>query len=326
MNIEYQLQGAVKMMNFIKIATVFGLFAWTLAGSLTAEEELCKPKKRIKLVILDNSGTTNDCGVYAPAVVFIQVFEKHNVAITMEEARKPMGLFKKDHIRAILQIPRVADAFVAQYGRPSTESDVENMFADFVPMQMACLEEYSDLIPGCAETVKKIREEYGVVIGSTTGFSKEMNDVLLSKANEQGYYPDVHSSATVVPRARPYWYMVLDNMEQAEVLDPEEVLKVGDTRGDMQEGKAIGAVRERSTWTLGLAATGNYVGKTWKELIDTDGDALQREIQVAERILYDAGADYVAPNINSLPVIIERINARLANDEHPREIAHDYLD
>lgn len=295
----------------------------SITGLLHGDE--ASPKKRIKLVILDNSGTTNDCGVYAPAVVFIQLFEKYGIQITMAEARGPMGLFKKDHIRAILQMQRVSDAFNHVFGRDWNETDVDTMFEEFVPMQMDCLEEYADLIPGTAETVQSIREAFGVLIGSTTGFNEEMNVLLLNKAAEQGYRPDVYTSSSQVPLGRPYWYMVQENMRQAGIYDPEEVLKVGDTRGDMQEGKAMRAVASSGTWTLGLSATGNYVGKSWNELIETPGDALQKEMQQAENILYDAGADYVAPNINSLPSIIRLINARLEKGEKPRAISLDYL-
>ncbi len=297
-----------------------------LSFSLSTLNSINSPPKRIKLVILDNSGTTNDCGVYAPAVVFISLFEKYDMKISMAEAREPMGLFKKDHIRAILKTERVTAEFKKVYGRDWNEKDVEKMFADFVPMQMNCLTEYAALIPDAAQTVDFVRKEFGVVIGSTTGFNKEMNELLLQEAKKQGYYPDVCTSSSQVERGRPYWYMVQENMRLAEVTDPEEVLKVGDTRGDMQEGKAMAKVASSGTWTLGLSATGNYVGKNWQELIETPGDTLQEEMCSTEKILFKAGADYVAPNINSLPEIIERINERLAAGDKPREISLDYLE
>ncbi len=45
----------------------------------------------IKALLLDWAGTTMDFGCMAPAVVFIKVYEKAGVPITMEEARQPMG-------------------------------------------------------------------------------------------------------------------------------------------------------------------------------------------------------------------------------------------
>ena len=47
---------------------------------------------RVKAVILDWSGTTVDAYVIAPAVVFVEVFKKQGVEISMPEVRGPMGL------------------------------------------------------------------------------------------------------------------------------------------------------------------------------------------------------------------------------------------
>ena len=56
-------------------------------------------KGALKAAILDWSGTTADKYVLAPAVVFYDVFQKHKVPISMEEARAPMGLRKDLHIK-----------------------------------------------------------------------------------------------------------------------------------------------------------------------------------------------------------------------------------
>ena len=62
----------------------------------------------LKGVLLDWAGTTMDYGCYAPAVVFMEVFKRKNVPITMEEARGPMGAHKKVHIRQITTYDRVS--------------------------------------------------------------------------------------------------------------------------------------------------------------------------------------------------------------------------
>ena len=58
----------------------------------------------LQCIILDWAGTTMDYGCYAPAVVFIEVYRREGVDITMPEAREPMGAHKKVHIRKISQI------------------------------------------------------------------------------------------------------------------------------------------------------------------------------------------------------------------------------
>ena len=49
-----------------------------------------------------------DYGCYAPAVVFIDVYRRQGVDITIAESREPMGAHKKVHGRKISQIPSVA--------------------------------------------------------------------------------------------------------------------------------------------------------------------------------------------------------------------------
>ena len=156
----------------------------------------------VQLVILDWAGTTMDYGCYAPAVVFVEVYKRNGVEISMEEARQPMGAHKLGHIRKISRIPSVARRWQEVHGRPCTEEDVQAMFAEFVPLQLDCLAQYAELIPGTLEVVAELRKR-GIKIGSTTGYTREMMDLLLSEAARRGYEPDSTVCATDVPAGRP---------------------------------------------------------------------------------------------------------------------------
>ncbi len=85
---------------------------------------------------MDWAGTVIDCGVYAPAVVFVGVFKKEGVPISMEEAREPMGAHKKVHIRKITEIESVRRRWFEKFGKYPDEADVERMYANFIPMQV----------------------------------------------------------------------------------------------------------------------------------------------------------------------------------------------
>lgn len=75
----------------------------------------------IKLVILDIAGTVcdgpqdlrhlfpNDDGlaVKGPVIVFERMFRKFKMDLDWATIRRPMGRFKKDHLRDILSIPEV---------------------------------------------------------------------------------------------------------------------------------------------------------------------------------------------------------------------------
>ena len=64
--------------------------------------------RRIRAVVLDWAGTTQDYGSQAPVGAFIEVFARNGVTITIAQARGPMGIYKLDHIRAIAAFPDVA--------------------------------------------------------------------------------------------------------------------------------------------------------------------------------------------------------------------------
>jgi len=65
--------------------------------------------RKIRAVVLDWAGTTQDFGSQAPVGAFIEVFARNGVEITKTEARRHMGIYKLDHIRAIGAMPTVAE-------------------------------------------------------------------------------------------------------------------------------------------------------------------------------------------------------------------------
>src|SRR5262245_66644940 len=93
---------------------------------------------KIQAVLLDWAGTTMDYGCMAPAVVFVEVYKRQGVPITMEEARAPMGAHKRVHIQKISELDSVRRRWQATHGRPQTDDDVHRMFTELVPLQHAC--------------------------------------------------------------------------------------------------------------------------------------------------------------------------------------------
>src|SRR5947209_4557694 len=142
----------------------------------------------LKAVILDWAGTTMDYGCFAPAVVFVEVYKRKGVPITMAEARGPMGAHKRVHIASIAKMPEVAARWREAHGRDPNDDDVDAMFADFVPLQLACLADYAALIPGTLEAVAAFRAR-GLEIGSTTGYTVAMKELLEAEAKKRGYAP-----------------------------------------------------------------------------------------------------------------------------------------
>ena len=265
---------------------------------------------RLQAVLLDWAGTTMDYGCYAPAVVFIEVFKRKQVPISIEEARLPMGAHKKVHIRQITQIDRVGKAWEAAHGARPTEDNVEAMFQDFIPLQLECLADYSDLIPGTLEAVDAFRER-GLKIGSTTGYTGEMMDILLHEAKIRGYEPDSTVCATDVPAGRPEPWMCVQNAMNLGIYPMESIVKVGDTLPDIEEGLNAGM------WTIGLAKTGNEIGLNEAEINELPPDELSRKLERARTRMYQTGAHYVVDGIADVLPLLDEIDNRLARAEKP---------
>ncbi|MFB3149787.1 MAG: phosphonoacetaldehyde hydrolase, partial [Alphaproteobacteria bacterium] len=166
----------------------------------------------VKGIVLDWSGTTADAYVLAPAGVFVEVFKKHGVEISMAEARGPMGLRKDLHIKELTLVPEIAARWKGVHGSDPDQGSVDAMFADFVPMQLDCLRDYTTLLPHVTEVVQQFQKD-GIKIGSSTGFIRAMVDVLEADAKTQGYVPDASVAGDEVEHgARPKPFMVYRNL------------------------------------------------------------------------------------------------------------------
>jgi len=265
---------------------------------------------KIQAVLLDWAGTTMDYGCMAPAVVFVEVFKRQGVPITMAEARAPMGAHKRVHIQKISQLDSVRRRWEEAHGRPPGEADVDRMFAEFVPLQLACLSDYSRLIPGTLEVVGAIRAR-GIKLGSTTGYLREMMEINLRDAKLQGYEPDSTVCASDVPAGRPYPYMCLQNVINLQVSPVEACVKADDTVPGIEEGLNAGM------WTIGLAMSGNEIGLPLKELEALDPAERQRRSQRAYARMHQCGAHYVVDSIADLMPCLDAIEERLARGDRP---------
>lgn len=268
------------------------------------------PLRRLRAVVLDWAGTTQDFGSQAPVGAFIEVFARFGVAITTAQARGPMGIYKLDHIRAIAALPDVADRWRKTHGSPCTEDDIHAMYVELVPIQQEVLPRFCALIPGTLEAIAGIRAR-GYKVGSTTGYPRSVGDIAALSAIEQGYEPDVMVCADEVPAGRPEPWMLLRAMEQMRVFPPSAVVKVGDTAADIEEGLNAG------TWTVGVTNTGNYVGLSRAEMAALPADERARRVRTAVDRLRDAGAHYLVGSIAELPPVLDEIEISLALGERP---------
>ena len=266
----------------------------------------------VQALVLDWSGTTADAYVIAPAVVFFEVFKKHGVDISMIEARGPMGLRKDLHIKALTEMPEIRERWNAVHGKYPDQGDVDAMFADFVPMQLDCLRQYTTLLPGVVETVQTLQSR-GIKIGSTTGFVRSMVDILEADAKTQGYVPDASVAGDeVVHGARPKPFMLYRNLDLLDVHPIQSVIKVDDTIS------GVGEALEGGCWGVGIARYSNYMNiNTIAEAEAMSAEEFQRRLEITREILRKSGAHYVIDEPSELIGVVDDVNARLARGERP---------
>jgi phosphonoacetaldehyde hydrolase len=266
---------------------------------------------QIEGIILDWAGTTVDFGCFAPVNTFLHVFRSFGIEVTPAEARGPMGLLKRDHIKTMLQMERIQAAWVAKHDRNSTEQDIDLLYAGFEPLLMATLRDFTQPLPGVVETVKLLRNQ-GLKLGSTTGYTDAMMQIVAAGAKANGYEPDYwitpDSTRSI---GRPYPYMIYRNMEALTLPAPCQVVKVGDTAADIQEGLQAGV------WSVGVIVGSSQMGLTQAEYENLSETEKQQAVQAVEQSFLAYGADFTIRTIQELPQLIETINTWLLRKARP---------
>lgn len=264
----------------------------------------------VRAVILDWAGTVLDHGSRAPMGAFVEAFARFGVAISIADARGPMGMAKRDHIRMVGTAPTVAAAWRATHGRDFDDAAIDAIFEVFEPLNVAAVQAHSALIPGAREAFAWCAAR-GIRLGSTTGYTRPIMERLAPLAAAQGFAPEVMVCAGDLAAGRPAPLQMWHAMAAMGVWPASRVVKLDDTPPGIGEARAAGS------WAVGVALTGNIAGLSADDLAALDAparDAIRRD---ATTQLLRAGAHLVVDSVADLPVAVELIEARLAAGEAP---------
>ena len=205
-------------------------------------------------VIFDWAGTTVDYGCFAPVQAFADAFGEYGIRPTMDEIRGPMGMLKRDHVRTMLEMERISREWERVHGRAFTQEDVEQVYVLSESKILGLVGGFTDVKPYVEETVETLRT-HGIRIGSTTGYTDAMMDIVVPAAAKKGYSPDCwFSPDSTGHKGRPFPYMIFRNMEALGLSDVRRVMKVGDTVSDIKEGKNAGV------YTVGILEGSSVMG------------------------------------------------------------------
>lgn len=255
----------------------------------------------LKAVVFDWAGTMIDFGSRAPVVALCRAFAAEGVTIEEAEARADMGMAKRDHIRALLAQPRVAEAWAAQHGAAPAEADGDRIFAAIEPMMREAARDCADLIPGAAEVAIWLQAA-GVPVGSCTGYTRAMMEDIVPRAAEQGYRPDLLVCAGETAMGRPSPLMLWKNLVELGAWPAEACVKVDDAPVGIAEGRAAGV------WTIGVAASGNGVGLSAAALAALPAEERVARIAASGAALLAAGAHLVIDTVADLPDALRQLS------------------
>ncbi|MGI6736238.1 MAG: HAD family hydrolase [Anaerovoracaceae bacterium] len=253
--------------------------------------------RKIKLVIFDTAGTITDGpadlrarwpeddgkGCKAPVLPFYEALKNHGVTCSWETIRKPMGIYKPEHMRWLLAEPGVVAQWKAAHGgKEPTEEDYNVLMDEFRSLLTRYIldEDLSKPIAGTRECIDRLRRA-GFRIAFDTGYfaddADQLNAIL---ADRWDIRPDAASNGDRVP-GRPTPFMIFDNMQQiyeqdGEVFGTSQVVKIDDTATGIRSGNNAGA------WTIGVYASGS---NSYDELLAAEPDFLVPDVSYVPDIV-----------------------------------------
>lgn len=264
----------------------------------------------VKAVIFDLSGTVIDFGSRGPVIAFVELFARHGVDVTEREARRPMGMQKRDHIWAMLSDPDIAMRWTAATGSVPSNDVLDALYAEFIPLQVEVLERHCEVLPGVAQTVAEL-DRRGIPYSSTTGFDRGMIDGIIRSAASNGFRPNAFVCPDMAGGGRPAPWMAFSAAQRMGVYPMHAIVKVGDTAADIAEAQNAGM------WAVAVVVTGNEIGlsKSAWELLPEQKQLAQ---SAAARDRFSVlGADYVIDSVADLLPVIDDIGRRIRRGERP---------
>lgn len=190
----------------------------------------------IKLVVFDIAGTTvKDHGEIA--IAFKTAMKEKGYEVPVEKINPLMGYKKPEAIKMML------DEYEADAAKV-TDDYINDIHERFIELMVEYYKTTDQLqaLPH-AEDVFAYLKQRGIKIGLDTGFSNHITDVIIERLGwlKNGIIDYVVSSNQVAA-GRPQPFMIEKMMQAAGIDDSKQVVKLGDTEVDINEGKNAGCL------------------------------------------------------------------------------------
>lgn len=182
----------------------------------------------IQLVAFDMAGTTVEEGGAVYRALHDAVVA-HGSTATTEDVARWMGADKRTAIAALLR------------GGAGGVDELEETFTDFGRLLRRAYDDVPPVaMPGVEDAFALLRDS-GTQVALTTGFSRDVVDMLLERLGWHDGVVDTVVCTDDVPAGRPAPYMIHTAMQRTGVTAVAGVAAVGDTILDLEAGTNAGA-------------------------------------------------------------------------------------
>jgi phosphonoacetaldehyde hydrolase len=231
----------------------------------------------IQAVIFNLESTLLDPGGQGLIQGIRDIFRWKGVQVTEEQASHGRGLPIRDHIANVLALSEVRKKWLDCFGTHPGRTDIEHIYLELVPV------------------LRRIQS------GATASCPMEMLGNVFTPA-QSPYALDCTVAPCEVSQGRPYPWMVYEIAHRLQVFPLSDIVKVGDTAADMQEGRNAGV------WTIGVL---NHSEGTLTTSQPTSRESDDRVAEERRRqsvyVLKRAGAHIVMNSVADLPRILREI-------------------
>jgi len=225
----------------------------------------------VQLVVFDMAGTTvdEDNVVYK---TLQEALDSHSYMVTLDQVLQYGA--GKEKLQAIIDI-------LKSTGNEASSETIDLIFAYF-NIQLALNYETLNVkpLPDVERVFIELKGRH-IKVALNTGYNRKTAEFLIKKLGwDKSNQFDLLITASDVKRNRPQPDMILLAMSNLGIADPEQVIKVGDSAVDIQEGRNAGCILN-----IGIT-TGAH----------------------SREQLREADPDYIIDNLYELIGIIDHIN------------------
>lgn len=257
----------------------------------------------IKACIFDLGGTIVDRYSLSPFLSLRKVFSNNCINIRDELIFKDMGKSKKEHIYEILSDSDVKKQWSNINNCNPKKNDVNKLFDQFNEIQIENSKKMITILPETKNCIDFLRKN-NIKTGTTTGFNKENMEIIKSKLENSNIFIDSYVSSTCLNKpSRPRPFMIQKNLENLNIRDPNQVIKLDDTIIGIEEGLNAGCI------TVGVARWSINMGiYDISDSFKKKDYELKNNLKKSREVLESSGAHYVINTLDELPTLINILN------------------